>query len=89
MSDLIRDEKLAVYAGDCYFEDMESVLNEERHFTVSFYLRCIACDSFYFFGDCIRGKPIYRKIDDISSEKIDKKLWGYRGEYFYSERNGD
>lgn len=36
----------------------------------------------YFFGTCIRGTPIYRKVENIKQEEINKIIWGTEGIYF-------
>ena len=79
---MINSGELEIYAGDCAFEDMVSVLEEEKHYTVAFYLKCPFCQSYYFFGDCIRGLPKYKKVKDISVCNIDKMIWGKKGSYF-------
>lgn len=82
LSTLIKRGKLEIYAGDCLFEDMLKVLSEEKHFTVCFYLKCAKCGNFYFIGACIRGKPIYKKVEKITEENINDIIWGCEGTYF-------
>ena len=81
LSVLVKRGQLKIYAGDCPFEDMMQVLDEEKHYTVSFYLKCPECEEIYFFGACVRGTPVYKKIADISTEKISSLIWGSEGEY--------
>ena len=65
------------------------VLREEKHYTVCFYLECPACGEVYFFGGCIRGKPIYKRVGNTRRETIDShlcghRLWGSEGTYYQS-----
>ena len=82
LSVLVKRKQLEIYAGDCPFDDMLEVLEEEKHYTVCFYLRCSECGKIYFFGACIRGTPIYKYIEDIKKEKIDNMIWGNEGVYY-------
>jgi len=82
LSVLVKRKQLEIYAGDCPFEDMMNVLNEEKHYTVCFYLKCSKCGRIYFLGTCIRGKPVYRAVDNIAEERIDNLIWGKEGTYF-------
>ncbi len=85
LSVLVSRGQLRVYAGDCPFERMVQVLEEETHFTVCFYLQCVKCGELYFFGACIRGTPRYEKAGDVSPEKIETLLWGREGVYNQEE----
>lgn len=82
LSALVRTGRLIIYAGDCPFENMLQTLQEEKHFTVCFYLQCPQCEEIYFFGACIRGTPIYKRIVNISKENISNLIWGSEGTYF-------
>ncbi len=84
LSVLVSGGQLEVYAGDCPFENMMQVLEEEKHFTVCFYLQCVKCGAMYFLGACIRGTPRYGKVENISLENIENLLWGREGTYFHS-----
>ena len=61
---------------------MLEVLEEEKHDTVCFYLRCSKCGKIYFLGAYIRGTPIYKYVEDIKKEKIDNMIWGNKGVYY-------
>lgn len=50
MAEMIRQKRLSVFAGDCRFEDALEVLDSEKHFTVSFYLKCEQCGELFFYG---------------------------------------
>lgn len=78
----LEEEHLEVYAGDCKFREILKIIGEERHYTVCFYLQCIECKVFYFFGNCIRGVPIYKKMEKISEKELTNMLWGNEGTYF-------
>ena len=77
-----KNEVIELYAGDCQLSDTLSVLYEEKHYTVCHYLKCRECGKVFFIGACIRGTPIYKKIDDIDREHLDKLLWGKQGTMF-------
>ena len=82
LSVLVKRKQLEIYAGDCPFDDMLEVLEEEKHDTVCFYLRCSKCGKIYFLGAYIRGTPIYKYVEDIKKEKIDNMIWGNKGVYY-------
>lgn len=82
LSVLVAKKQLEIYAGDCPFEEMLTILDEEKHYTVCFYLRCPKCKRIYFFGACIRGTPVYKRIENIKQEKIDNLILGKEGIYF-------
>lgn len=82
LEELIKQKRLEVYAGDCPFEDVLKVLNSEKHYTVSFYLACTQCSNIFFYGACIRGKPVYKKVENFSKEKTEALLRGREGLYF-------
>lgn len=82
LSEMLKERRLELYAGDCSFDRMTEVLEKETHYTVCFYLRCSECGKIYFFGACVRGEPKFEEISDITAENIDKMLWGREGEHF-------
>lgn len=82
LSEMLKQRRLELYAGDCPFDEMTEVLEKETHYTVCSYLRCSECGTFFFFGACIRGEPKFKEISDITAENIDKMLWGREGEHF-------
>lgn len=79
---MLGQNRIEIYAGDCPFEEALEVLNSDRHYTVSFYLECSRCHDVYFFGACIRGTPIYKKIENINREPVERLIWGKEGRYF-------
>lgn len=87
LSAMLKQRRLELYAGDCPFDKMTEILESETHYTVCFYLKCTECAAYYFFGACIRGAPVYKVIDDISTVDLDKQLWGREGTYFRKEHN--
>ncbi|QOW61333.1 hypothetical protein [Treponema pedis] len=78
----IENKQLIIYAGDCKFKDMLHIIDEELHYTVCFYLQCPACGTFYFFGVCIRGAPVYKKLKSIAEKEIENMIWGKEGVFF-------
>ncbi|UTC74707.1 hypothetical protein E4O03_10960 [Treponema sp. OMZ 792] len=81
----IENKQLKIYAGDCKFKDMLKIIDEELHFTVCFYLQCPACGIFYFFGVCIRGAPVYKKLENITKKEIENIIWGKEGTFFKTD----
>lgn len=82
LSEMLKQRRLELYAGDCSFDRMTEVLEKETLYTVCFYLRCSECGKIYFFGACVRGEPKFEEISDITAVDIDKMLWGREGEHF-------
>ena len=76
---LVEYGALELFAGDCPLEAVDNVLKTERHYTVCHYLQCKSCGAVYFVGACIRGTPIYRKVDRLDWDKIRRQLWGRCG----------
>lgn len=73
---------IELLAGDCPLENAETELDTEQHYTVCHYLRCRSCGTIYFIGACIRGKPVYRKVENLQKENLQIRLWGRWGTYF-------
>lgn len=82
LSEMLKQRRLELYAGDCTFDEIPEVLDKETHYTVCSYLTCSECETVYFFGACVRGAPIFKEIRDITAENIDSMLWGREGELF-------
>ena len=76
---LERKGVLELFAGDCPLEDTDTILGAEQHYTVCQYMRCRSCGTLYFIGACIRGAPVYRKVENLQTENLDTKLWGRYG----------
>ena len=87
LMELERKGVLELFAGDCPLEDTDAVLASEQHYTVCHYLRCRNCGTIYFIGACIRGKPVYRRAEDLRKENLDTRLWGSCGTYFSEGRS--
>lgn len=79
---LERQGVIELFAGDCLLENADTVLGAEQHYTVCQYIRCRSCGTIYFIGACIRGAPVYYKVENLQAENIDTKLWGRFGTYF-------
>lgn len=82
LMELERKGVLELFAGDCSLEDTDTILEAEQHYTVCQYMRCRSCGAIYFIGACIRGTPVYRKVENLRAENLDTKLWGRYGTYF-------
>ena len=82
LMELERQDVMELFAGDCLLEDTDSVLDAEQHYTVCHYMRCRSCEAIYLIGACIRGRPIYRRVEDIKKENLDNRLWGRCGTYY-------
>lgn len=82
LMELERKGVLELFAGDCPLEDTDTILVAEQHYTVCQYMRCRSCGAIYFIGACIRGTPVYRKVENLRAENLDTKLWGRYGTYF-------
>lgn len=82
LMELERQGVMELFAGDCLLKDVDTVLGSEQHYTVCQYMRCRSCGAIYFIGACIRGAPVYRKVENLQKENLDTKLWGQYGTYF-------
>lgn len=82
LMELERKGLLELFAGDCPLEDTDTILGAEQHYTVCQYMRCRSCGAIYFIGACIRGTPIYRKVENLQAENLETRLWGRYGTYF-------
>ena len=86
LMELERQDVMELFAGDCLLEDTDSVLDAEQHYTVCHYMRCRSCEATYLIGACIRGRPIYRRVEDIKKENLDTRLWGRCGTYYLQKK---
>ena len=77
---------MELFAGDCTLEETDAALASERHYTVCHYLRCRRCGALYFVGACIRGRPVFRQVDDIKKENLNTRLWGRCGTYYLQKK---
>lgn len=82
LMELEQQGKMELFAGDCTLGDTDAVLGAEQHYTVCQYMRCRSCGAIYFIGACIRGAPVYRKVENLQKENLETKLWGRYGTYF-------
>ena len=78
---------MELFAGDCPLEDTGAVLDAEQHYTVCHYMQCRSCGALYFVGACIRGRPVFRQVDDIKKENLNTRLWGRCGTYYSKNKN--
>ncbi|MDV3426203.1 MAG: hypothetical protein LIR50_03300 [Bacillota bacterium] len=79
IKEMIKQGRIELYAGDCPIEEVEKNLNDEIHYTIRHYFKCKTCDRYFFIGDCIRGVPVYKIIDNIKTVNFDNMLWGRYG----------
>ena len=79
---MVREGQIEFYAGDCLLDDMERHLEEERHFTIQHYFRCVACGQSFFIGACIRGTPVFEKSFPPAPETLTRILWGHCGTFY-------
>lgn len=86
LMELERQGNMELYAGDCPLEDTGAVLDAELHYTVCHYMRCRSCGAIYFVGACIRGRPVYRRVEDIQKEDLATRLWGRCGTYYLQKK---
>lgn len=82
LMELEQQGKMELFAGDCPLGDTDAVLGAEQHYTVCQYMQCRSCGAIYFIGACIRGAPVYRKVENLQKENLNTKLWGRYGTYF-------
>lgn len=82
IEEMISQDRIELYAGDCEVKDIKDVLYEEKSYTICHFFKCKSCDGFYFVGACIRGTPIYKKIKNIEKEKIENMVHGTIGTYY-------
>ena len=78
---------MELFAGDCTLEETDAALASERHYTVCHYMRCRHCGALYFAGACIRGRPVFRQVDDIKKENLNTRLWGRCGTYYLQKKD--
>jgi len=82
LNEMMKQGRLLHFAGDCEFYETLQLVSEEKHYTYRQYIECTDCHQIYYLGICIRGTPIYKKIENINIENIDNLLWGREGFYF-------
>ena len=82
LMELEQQGKMELFAGDCTLGDTDAALEAEQHYTVCQYMRCRSCGAIYFIGACIRGAPVYRKVENLQKENLETRLWGRYGTYF-------
>lgn len=82
LMELERRGDMELFAGDCPLEETGAALDAEQHYTVCHYMRCRSCGALYFVGACIRGKPVFRRVEDIGKENLNFRLWGRCGTFY-------
>ncbi len=79
IKEMVRQERIELFAGDCPIEEVEKHLFDEIHYTISHYFRCKSCEQSFFIGACIRGMPVYKRINDLNTINFNTMLWGRCG----------
>lgn len=79
IKELVKQERLVLYLGDCEIDDTEEILYSEKHFTVCHYLKCKKCYKVFFIGACIRGVPKFDVYEKYSNSEMKRMIWGNCG----------
>ena len=85
LNELVKEGNLELYAGDCPIDEVRMHIKSAKHYTIVHYFRCKNCDRIFFVGSCIKGKPTFRTIENISSVNLKNGLWGRCGTYYENE----
>jgi len=89
MTDLVKQERLEFFAGDCPLDEVEDHLSEEIHYTIKHYFRCKGCKKYFFIGACIRGKPIYKTMVYVNDLNFENILWGHYGTLYEKKKHDE
>ncbi|MBO9561525.1 MAG: hypothetical protein J7621_02080 [Niastella sp.] len=82
LEEMEKQERIELFAGDCLLDEIDAELEDEKHWTVCHYFRCVNCRQFIFTGLYIRGVPIFKTMDSLLDVDLEKMLWGRVGAYF-------
>jgi hypothetical protein len=83
IQELVDDNVIELYAGNCYPKELSNHMNEGKHYTMNTYYHCTECDSYYYLGFCLYGRPIIKKVNHGDAENSALRLeWGFVGTYF-------
>lgn len=82
IKEMTKQNRIELFAGDCPLDEVERLLEEEKHYTICHYFSCKSCDQYFFIGACVRGTPIYKTMDNLEAENLDRMLWGHCGTLF-------
>ncbi|WP_182524284.1 hypothetical protein [Nocardioides dongkuii] len=55
--------RLRVLRADVPVDQMVALLERDTKYTIVSYLACVTCGATYFWGLCIRGEPIWRRVE--------------------------
>ncbi|WP_432650129.1 hypothetical protein [Huintestinicola sp.] len=72
-----------LYMSDCNFENLMEEVGWERYYTYLTYLKCPKCNKYFYLGICVRGRPVFKIMDnppdkDIfckSAEREEKRIY--------------
>ncbi|TFB22010.1 hypothetical protein E3U55_06835 [Filobacillus milosensis] len=79
INEMLKQERIELFAGDCPLEEVEKHLSDELHYTIKHCFRCKSCKLYFLIGACIRGVPIYEIKENIETVNFDNILWGRFG----------
>lgn len=80
---LIDDNKIELYAGNCYPNEIPKHMDIGRYYTIRTYYHCNKCDKFYFVGFCLYGNPIIKEVEKAEVIEAARRLeWGNIGSFF-------
>jgi len=82
--ELYKDGKVYIYAGDCEFDYLITLLENDGPQYTAIIIFGIEGNCFYEIGVCVRGTPLLKKIsiDDKGTQKTIKSMWGKLGIFF-------
>ncbi len=80
---LIDENKLDLYAGNCYPNEISKHMDIGRYYTINTYYHCSKCDKFFYVGFCLYGLPIIKEVDkDKAADGALRFEWGFTGSFF-------
>lgn len=82
LREIEKQKRIQMVAGDCPIEDTLAHIENETHYTIRHYFFCEECEQFFLIGACIRGAPVYKNLNTLKNEDLEKTLWGRCGKLF-------
>lgn len=81
--ELYRNEKIHIYAGDCEFDYLLQIIENDGPEYLAIIIFNTDDNNFYEIGVCVRGKPLYKKIKlDQDANRTIKAIKGKIGSHF-------
>ncbi len=65
----VHSGRMRYLRGDVPLEQMVSLAESDRKYTIVSFLQCTECERTRFWGLCIRGAPIYRVVEADAPER--------------------